>query len=128
MIQTFFSGGLNVFFVFIALQLAWHYVVIEVFDKSPNHSVHFWIRIAAAITITAMYHELTLINLATYGIAFWFAFDTLLNILRGLSVLHLGDSPIDKFQKTHPTEGGEFIWFCFKGIAFLGLVGIYYFN
>jgi hypothetical protein len=125
--ETFFSLGLNIFWVFIFLQLAWHYYVIEVKRKEPNHLLHFWIRFIVAFVIAAMWHELTIINLATYGITFWFGFDTLLNILRRKSIIHLGNSTIDTFQKTHP-DGGEFMWFCLKAITFLGLVGAYYFN
>lgn len=123
--KEFFELGLNVYFIFIILQLAWHYTVIEVFERVPNHGCHLAIRVVVAIVIMIMSQELSWINILTYGIAFWLPFDSILNLLRGKKIWYLGETPIDKFQKEHPNEQ---VWFWFKTIAFLGLVGAYYLN
>lgn len=123
--QAFFSYGLSVYLVFILLQVVWHWVLIEKMNKVPNHTFHALLRFVVAVVIIAMYQEYTWINTLTYGITFWFVFDTLLNVFRRKNPIYLSDRGIDALEKK---LYGEYVSFVWKGIAAIGLIGAYYFN
>jgi hypothetical protein len=120
---------LDVFIVFVVLSIIWDAIVIEVLHKKITkigHGVRWLFRASVGIYFISIDTSWPLIQIGfTYVITFWFLFDTGLNIMRGRALYYLGSSFLDKLQKNYPNE---FVWFVFKAIAFIGLVGAYYFN
>ena len=119
---------LTLFFAFIFFSVIFDYFVIEfgVDIKELGHAIRWCIRASVAVILIYLDQSWPFWQLlATYGIAFWFLFDTGLNVLRNEKVWYLGSNFLDKLQKKYPNE---FVWFVWKGIAFIGLVGAYYLN
>jgi hypothetical protein len=118
--------GLAIYFIFIILQVIWHYRIIEILKRVPNYTVHSIIRVVVAVVIMYFTNELNFINLITYGFVFWFVFDCLLNVSRKRSITYLGtNSVLDKIQKEY--LGETLAYYAKFTIAFF-LVCAYYFN
>lgn len=120
---------LGIFIVFVALSIIWDAIVIEVLNKKITkigHGVRWLFRASVGIYFMSIDQSWALYQIVpTYTIAFWFLFDTGLNVLRGRPLYYLGSSFLDKLQKNYPHE---LVWFVFKAIAFIGFVGMYYLN
>ena len=89
--------------------------------------VSFLARAAVAVCL-AWFDELPLsITLPTYAIVDWCFHDYVLNLLCGTSpIWYLNDTgSFDRFQRNYPNM---FVWFAWKVILFIGLVGAYFFN
>ena len=119
---------LTVFLVFIVLSIIWDFAVIEFGFQITKlaHAIRWVIRATVAAILIYFDKSWPLWQLfVTYGVAFWFLFDTGLNILRKEKLWYLGSNFLDSLQKKYPNE---FVWFIWKAIAFIGFTGAYYFN
>jgi hypothetical protein len=118
---------LIVWMVLSLLEVVRHWYIIKRKKKSPNKLVSFLARAAVAICL-AWFDELPLsITLPTYAIVDWCFHDYVLNLLCGTSpIWYLNDTgSFDRFQRNYPNM---FVWFAWKVIFFIGLVGAYFFN
>ena len=112
-------------FLLISILFDWWTIQCGIQITKKGHLVRWYIRAITAAIFMYFDHNWPLyILIPTYSISFWFLFDTTLNILRGKNLWYLGSNWLDKLQKKYPNE---FVWFWFKGIAFIGLIGAYYF-
>jgi hypothetical protein len=89
--------------------------------------VSFLARAVVALCLAWLDELPITITLPTFAIVNWCIHDYVLNLLRGIKpIWYLNETgPIDRFQRNYPNM---FVWFVWKVILMIGLVGAYFFN
>lgn len=122
--------SLIIFVVFSLAEVGRHLYIRKINKRSPNKVLSFVLRsVVGGLFILLEFWAGYPLEYAipTYIITNWWIHDYLQNILIGKKPVWYLNSigPIDQFQNKYPNA---YVWFIFKTIALIGLVGMYYFN
>ena len=106
------------------------FAVINYTEIRKNQNPIHWLNAAITVLLAGMlcwFESRPLwFAIPCFLLTYWFLFDTLLNLMRGLPVFYLGDaSVLDRLQKQY---GGVWPWFVWKAILFVGFTLSYFFN
>lgn len=120
--------NLLVFIIFSIVEVCRHVYLRKVKKRSPNKLLSFIIRSGAALAFVYIEHcqgFALYYMLPVYTITNWWIHDYLQNMMmRKRPIWYLNSTgPIDTFQNKYPNA---YVWFFFKTIALIGLVGMYY--
>lgn len=116
--------------IFILLSLAEavrHWYLIERKHISPNKIFSFILRWVLSAIVIYFDPLPKWVTIPTYTIVDWYIHDYFLNTIRKVSPVWLlnNTGPVDIFQRNYPNM---FVWFVWKTLALVGLVGGYFFN
>jgi hypothetical protein len=100
---------ITIWLLFVVLQAVWHWYIIEKRKQSPNHYLHFCIRLSVASVLCSYRNYLFdlywFIDLIFYGVMFSVCFDMLLNKLRRKKIFYVGTtSVLDKLFSKSPNH------------------------
>lgn len=116
-----------IFILLSVLEAVRHWYIIEKQHKSPNKTISFIGRWLVSWIVILFDSQPMYVTILTYTIADWYIHDYFLNFIRGVKpIWYLNTTgPIDKFQRAYPNM---FVWFIWKTILLVGLLGGYFFN
>lgn len=116
-----------IFILFSLAEAARHWYVIEKQQRSPNKTFSFIMRWVVSWGILWFDPLPKWITIPTYTIVDWYIHDYFLNLIRKIKpIWYLNKTgPIDLFQRNYPNM---VVWFVWKTILLIGLLGSYLFN
>lgn len=120
--------ALDIWATFAIAEMARHCYVRKKKKRSPNKAFSLSLRTAVALGLLFFLETRPMLDAGlTYLFVGWWIHDYPQNLIMGVRpIYYLNDTgPIDRFQNKYPDA---FVWFCWKTILMVGLVGAYYFN